>query len=275
MGRRLLLVCGIVGLLAAPGSASAAGFCENKTVETYSAPLEAMPPLPPVPFDNDLPFGPGHLLIAEVFHPEIVTRATTLGFSLEYGRAAGGPARLDWLVVGRLVRVSPGERKKSVVERRVRKVGRMQPGNTLHFRFPVSAEPSLYRLELDFHGPTGRRLGRLGEYFRVMLPRSDLRLSLNGGAFRPGDTVAPCIENHGTEELVYGACDPAYEHLEGGQWTHYPPGPVHPCIAIAYSLPAGHEAPGDRLEIPSNAPPGAYRAAMDGATAEFQVLPPG
>jgi hypothetical protein len=267
----LLLVCGVF-----PAPASAAGFCENKTVEAYSAPLEEMPPLPPVSPYNELPFGPARLGIAEIYHQEIVTHASTLGFEIEYGSGAGGPTRrLDWLVVGRLVRVSPGERTRKVVEKRIRRVASMQPGNTLKFRFPVSADPSLYRLELDFHGPSGERLGRFGEYFRVMLPRSDLRLSLNGSAFRPGDTVASCIENHGTEGFTYGACDPAYQRLEGEQWAHYPPGPVPPCVAIAHQLAAGYEAPGAGLTIPSDAPPGTYRVALDSASAEFQVLPPG
>lgn len=273
MARRSLLAF-VVVVLSFPASASASGFCENGVVNDYSTPFESMPPLRPFPSSNDLPFGPSRLWIAKTHHPTVLTGETNLGLQLEYGAGAGGPTRrLDWVVVGRLGRLSR-DGARHVLEKKIRRIARMQPGNRIEFRFPISAEPSLYRLELDFQRGSGKRFGRFGEYLRVVRPNPDLRLGLSGVLFHPGETVSTCIENYGTQELSFGACDPGFERLEGGVWTRFPPEP-RPCIAIAYILGAGMAKPGSTLAIPPDAPAGSYRAALYGAMAEFQVLQPG
>lgn len=265
-----MLVGGLFAAVAQP--AFGAGSCAPGVVRDYAQPFQGLPELAPVPSTNDLPFGPAQLRISEVAHRTVVTGESALGYQLTYGRDAQAPsAELNWTVAARLVRISPGEGQRRLVDGRVMKIGRLRPGTKLPFRVPVAARPSLYRIEIEFRRADGERIGRYGDYFRVLPPIEDLRLSLDATSYRAGEVIAGCLENLGTVAETYGACGFTVERFEAGVWSPYPPGPPRSCILIAFALEPGMVAGAGSFTIPADAPTGVYRAGEEGASIEFPV----
>src|SRR4051794_20049191 len=152
-----VLVAAVFAAVAQP--ASAAGFCESKIVRDYAKPFEGLPELREVTFSDGLPFGPAQLTVGEIGPGTVITGGGKLGYTVEYDpRAEAATRRLNWTIAARLVRISPEERKRSLIFEKVRRVERLRPGAKLSFRIQVSARTSLYRIELDFRRADGRRI---------------------------------------------------------------------------------------------------------------------
>ena len=81
-------------------------------------------------------------------------------------------------------------------------MGESNAGN--RFSFSVSAKPALYRIEIIFQDGHGKRLGRYGEYLRVVRPNEDARLVVTPSSLIPGETVHARVENFGTDAVSYG-----------------------------------------------------------------------
>lgn len=261
-------VLGIVG--SAPASPAMAAFCQTAIVHNYAKPLERMPDLRKPPMEQHLPFGPARVFFGQIGHGPLLVGQSAIGFSLSYSpyrRNHHLSPRLDWNIVTRLTWVDQRGRAKKVlgvIEKRVNRLRSTddRPSGDLSLAFDVS-KPGLYRIESIFRDQSGKRLGRFGEYIRVLRPSLDVRLTLNGMSFRPGDTVSARLENYGTEPLFYGL-GYSIEYYDGASWARPPTQPTYTVVpAIGLSSGPGQAASCWNFPIPTDAPSGRYRFVRD------------
>lgn len=272
----LFLVVASLTLLPATASAKP-GTCDSGVAWNYERPLEALPPLPEVPSSHELPFGPGGVRLTErSSHLVLQTSPEEIG-ETGVGRmvlTVPPGTRVDWLVTVKLTRVNvEGEPRElaDFLRRRVRGSG---AGGLYEVELPEDPALGQYKREMVIRdGRTGSKLGSYGSYSRVVAPLSELKLTLNGTTFRPGDTVEACLENYGTTSTSHGDCGIGIEVMENGAWIRSPKDPPHACTLIARVLRAGASTFAGSWQVPSDAPPGQYRASQGGtAFAEFQVV---
>ena len=268
-----------------PANAVAGSFCETRTVRNYEQPLERMPPIRKVPARQKLPFGPGNISFGQQSSGPLVVGSEEVGYFLDYTRTTAHPngKRLNWLVTAKLDRVdAEGQALESIAFRQLDGL-RFPSKRTLSF--PLSSRPALYRLEIVFRDRSGQRLGRYGEYMRVMRPDSESRLTLPHVAFHPGEVVAPTLVNEGTDRLSYGLAY-AIEEFDGTGWSRAPLGQMF-FLAIGLGSGPGVAASCWSFSVPSGATPGKYRFVVSAdayrsdssnpekrtLTAEFEILP--
>jgi hypothetical protein len=222
-----------------------------------------MPKLRPSPREG-LPFGPGGIEFTQQGRgPLMLPGERELGYILSRSRTrnAGGPIFVDWLVTAKLARIDRrgGLRKKLGWRREhVTHVGRDDP---THLIFQPPRAPGFYRLEVVFRNGAQRRIGRFGEYIRVLRPSLNVRLSLNQSSFKPGDRVVPRLENYGAAYLFFGLIGAYYEHYDGVSWglASFGNGPKP---AIGLGIGPGASASCWAVQIPENASPGRYRFSL-------------
>lgn len=246
----------IVGVV--PASAAASGFCETSTVHNYEKPLESMPPIRQGPTTQKLPFGPANVFFGSVGPGPLAIGSEEVGYFLDYTRIATHPKgkRLDWLVTAKLDRVdTEGHTQESVA---FEKVGGLRFPSEHTLAFVLSAKPALYRVEIVFRDGSGQLLGRYGEYVRVMLPHPESRLTLPQSAYRPGEVVAPRLENMGTDRLLYGL-GYSIEKFDGTGWSRASISPTGAVLLIGLGSGPGEAASCWSFAVPSGAPPGQYR----------------
>lgn len=148
--------------------------------------------------------------------------------------------------------------------------------------FARSPGPGLYRYDLVFRNRSGRLLGRLHDYYRVVRRNPEIHLALNGSSFSAGETVRAKVEDPGTEWASYGA-DFGIERFDGAAW-----------VPIDWEAVFGHRAafiligyrsrPGTAGEcvsgftVPETMEPGLYRTTKpvdrSELSAEFTIVPP-
>lgn len=281
-------LCAAIAIAAVlPASAAASGFCETSQVHNYEKPLEGMPPVRPSPETQKLPFGPGNIFFGSRGPGPLAIGSEEVGYSLDYTRIATHPSgkRLDWLVIAKLDQVdAEGHVQKRVAFDQVNGL-RFPSKHTL--AFPLSARPALYRLEVVFRDGSGQRLGRYGEYVRVMRSRPEAHLVLSQSAFRPGELVAPRLENKGTDRLFYGL-GYSIEEFDGTGWSRASISPTGAVLLIGLWSGPGEAASCWRFVVPTDAAPGKYRFVLSvdayrGAarehseklalSSEFEILP--
>lgn len=274
-----------LALLAATPKGAAAisppGHCANAVARDFEAPLRKLPRVRPAPADGVLAFGPGGTSL----HPRAQRlgvvlsgndgrRARQPGYELAFARTgAKRAARLDWIVTVKLARIGAGGETGRTLAWKRKRIRRASGAYEL--ALPPQGRRAKYRVQVVIRDRDGKRLARFAEYFRVMPPIDDIRLTLNGSAFEPGETIEACLENHGTGVVPHDACGFGVQRLVGAGWVHSPLAPPVPCPAIGLYLPPGETTPGGSTTIPADAEPGRYRARFGGATAEFEVVAPG
>jgi hypothetical protein len=244
-----------------PGERAAAGFCTESTVYDYAAPLAAMPPVPPLTAGRTaLPFGPSGLALT--YRPAgnvVLPGAESVGFALSTnaGRKA---ARPGWLVSVRLAKVSETGTTQQVLQTRRAQVGKLAPHSPVRLNLGLSGEPGYYRVEIVFRDRSGKRIGRFGEYIRILAGNLDVRLSLDKSVAHPGETIEPRLENYGAADLSFGLGAPI-EVQEGGSWVRAPfgNGPV-PMLGLV--IGPGQATSCWQRAIPADASPGTYRVSL-------------
>jgi hypothetical protein len=132
-----------------------------------------------------------------------------------------------------------------------------EPSGRLVFLFKAG-KPALYRLEITFSDLSGKRLARYGEYLRVLEPKLDARLTLNGTTFKPGERVTARLNNYGTTTLSFGL-DRSIDFFDGASWVSAPNSAQGPVLAIGLGLGPGGSAECWGFTIPPEEPPGEYR----------------
>ncbi len=240
-----------------PTSASAGSFCESGPVHDYLKPLDGLPSLTSEPVGERVPFAPHHLSFGATGPNTLAIGKQKAGYYLDYRPKAAHPNKRDlgWLVTAKLTRInSAGRVLESVGFKRVRGL-RSHRRYTLAFE--LSSEPALYRLEVVFRNSSGKRLGRYGRYLRVLEPQAGPHLTLFQSTYRPGETVAPRLENEGTGWLSYGL-GYGIEEFNGSGWAPTSLGPKV-FLLIGLSSGPGKTASCWRFTIPADTAPGRYR----------------
>jgi hypothetical protein len=271
----------VVGFAFVPG-AIAAGVCETEVVHNYLKPIERLPAMPAIPADNALPFGPRDLFVSRMEQSRLIRPGSgELGFKVTFGKDAGrgrSSPHLDWLITAELLRVSRKGAAKETLGWKRKHITSVGPHGGVSFRLPVPNKLGLYRLEIVFRNGGGKRLGRFGEYVRVLRPAGpNGRLTLNKTSFLPGETVSVRAEEHGIGWIevndVYSV-----DTYEDSTWARAPISPKEQSLLIGTLIGPGEatsmlsfnpEAPCWSFTIPPSAPPGLYRLVVDGASMTF------
>lgn len=238
--------------------------CEYGVVRDYSKPLQGLPHLPRNPPTAHLPFGPARVFLNHRAGPLFVGGGE-VGYSLSFSPYRPGhhlSPLLNWVVEARYVQVDRRGRAIRVRGRIMHRLKRLRssqgrPSSVVNFLFKAG-RPALYRLEITFSEPSGKRLARFGEYLRVLRPALDVRLSLNGTAYGPGERVLARLDNYGTTSLSFGLFR-TIEYFDGASW-----GPAPNSSQTAVLLPLLWAGPGASAQcwgftIPAGEPQGLYR----------------
>jgi len=117
--------------------------------------------------------------------------------------------------------------------------------------------PAFYRVDVTFSDRWGRQIKRYSEYFRVLVRRVDVAISLAHQRLRPGDVVESIVENRGTTLLELGE-EFAIDQYADGAWHQdelTPPG----FISIGYVILGGSGYACRTIRLPADVEPGHYR----------------
>jgi hypothetical protein len=263
-------LCAVL-LLAAAGTANAraSAFCETSVIHNYEKPLEAMPPIRASPERERLPFGPGNLFFGTIGIGPVAVGSQEVGYAMTYSRTAPHPtgSKLGWLVTAKLDRVDATRRVTEPVA--FEQVDGVRFPSKHQLAFKVSSKPALYRIEAVFRDGSGKRLGRYGRYLRVVQMHSEKRLALPQTSYRVGETVAPRLENEGTDTLFYGL-GYAVDKFDGINWAPTSLGPEAFLLIGLYSFP-GEAASCWPFTVPAEAQAGEYRLRLSVTT--YKALP--
>ncbi len=259
-------------------------FCSAPVVDNYWATIEKLKPIPAVPEGGVLPFAPEGLTLG-VTGPQglLVGGSTSVGLRLTNAAAAGTP-RLNWVVLERLIRFSADGSKIEPAGLKRIDLKQIAAGRYRGLTFPLTAAPGIYSLEITIQNHRGRRLGRYGEYLRVVNRTVDVGIKLAAyDNLVPGSYVESCFENHGSAAVA--PTETSLERLDGTVWRPVAI-PVGPQYAPAQSPIQRALGPGEAERIgtliPPEAKPGLYRLNATGTvldsgepillSAEFGVL---
>ncbi|HEX4307149.1 MAG TPA: hypothetical protein VHZ54_14020 [Solirubrobacterales bacterium] len=263
---------------AAPGP-----FCSAPVVDNYWAPAEKLQTLPAVPEGGVLGFAPAGTTLGGT-GPRLLVGASNVGFRFADGGpepASGKPRRLNWTVLGRLIRLTDeGHNLHPTGLKRI-DLKQLPTGKHRGFAFPIPATPALYSLEVTIQNGRGRLLGRYGEYVRVVSRIVNVGVTLaTYDKVAPGSYLESCFENHGTASVT--PTGTSLERNESGTWRPVVVGPQYSPAQTPIQRTLG---PGEAERIgtlvPPNARPGLYRLTANGTTelgepvvigAEFGVL---
>jgi len=254
-------------------------FCDDTVIHDYLAPLERLPKLHAPTSSGGLRFGPENVRIS--FSPQLIVDEGWAGYTLSR-RRPGSSVHLDWDIESVLARVDWRGRTTAIEQRARRHVGGLWKshggGRT---EFSVDGKPGVYRITVTFSNQSGRQLGDVGLYFRVVNPTKRTRLGLNADSYRPEQTVFGRIENFGTAMIFFGA-EYAIERLEGTEWTRAPESPKAFILPL-YGTGAGRTSGCSPFRIPSTMPAGRYRMSkgfgygvhsdLHLVSAEFAIAP--
>ncbi|HEY6550582.1 MAG TPA: immunoglobulin-like domain-containing protein [Solirubrobacterales bacterium] len=290
-----MLAVGLAAGSIPTAAVASAGFCAEGTAHDYAKPLKQLAGMRPGPAREHLPFAPARIFFNHSWGGPLFVGGGEVGYSLSYlpyfpGHHLSPP--LNWTVEGRYVRVDKRGKTTRVRGHIVRRINRLRaeedkPSGRVAFLFKAG-KPALYRLEITFTDPSGKRLARYGEYLRVLKPKLDARLALNGTTFKPGEHVTARLDNYGTTTLSFGL-DRSIEYFDGTSWITAPNSAQGAVLAIGLGLGPGASAECWGFTIPPNEPPGQYRFVVRADSSrglrqgggedltlrsEFQVVPP-
>lgn len=271
-GTVALFAVGALGFLSwlSASPARAGELCETEVVYNYRKPLERLPELRQIPSHGKLPFGPAGLFLAGRDQGSLMPLAETdIGFTLVRERSASVEARrkrrFNWLVTAKLARLNT-DGQVSALGWRQKHLTSLRTGRKVPFRLPFPGEMGLYRLEIVFRDGAGKRLGRFGEYFRLLHPtKPNRRLTLNGDSFLPGETVTARAAEISFGWLALHDTN-SIEINDGTTWKTAPINPSQLSLLVAYLIGPGEATaePCWKFSIPSDASPGLYRFVVKG-----------
>jgi|GEM_PF-1709721 len=264
-GRRcLVLTLGLLGVQLLVVN-TAAAFCPA-VVKNYAKPLMRLPNIAEPP--QRLPFAPAAIVVKPVDTGELVSESKIAVGLVFNGRSQ---KKLQWHVRTRLIKYGNG----STVLREASKTLRaIRPKQSRAFILTSNVLPALYRWETEIATISGKRLGRFGENFRVVKPYVNAKFSFENASVAPGETLQPCLENLGTESIVYGEKFRIERYSESG-WA------VVPALThssgeslIGYWNGPGSAASHWSVTLPLNSDVGSYRFVVDAeASGSSRPLP--
>jgi hypothetical protein len=264
-------------------AATSTVFCGSPVVDNYWGTIEKLKPIPAVPEGGVLPFAPEGLTLG-ITGPQglLVGGSTSIGLRLT--NAAAATPRLNWVVLERLIRFSADGSKIQPAGLKRIDLRQLPAGKHRGLTFPLTAAPGIYSLEITIQNHRGRRLGRYGEYVRVVNRTVDVGIKLAAyDNVAPGTYIESCFENHGSTAVA--PTGTSLERFDGLLWRPVA-APVGPQYAPAQSPIQRALGPGEAERIGTLVPPGAksglYKLTAAGVvldsgepvaiTAEFGVL---
>lgn len=301
-----ITILAVVASLAASGfvstSQATAGACETEVVHDYLKPIDALPAPREIPAGNELPFGPAGLFLSRRDQsPLLPPGSYKPGYTISSRQSASGgrsTPHLNWLVTAKLARLDSQGSVRETLGWTRKHITSLNAHGNVPFRLPSFGSVGLYRLEIVFRNGAGDRLGRFGEYVRVLRPTAPYsRLTLDKTSFLPGETMIARVEEGGVGWLeirdVY-----SIEIYDGSTWAMAPIGPRGLSLLIGTLIGPGEATtvslfnpavPCWSFTIPSGASPGLYRFVVNGESkkvtkdhltpgsplslsAEFQIL---
>ncbi len=260
-------------------TATSAVFCGSPMVDNYWATIEKLKPIPAVPEGGVLRFAPEGLTLGVTGPQGILIGGSGVGLRLT--NAAATTPRLNWVVLGRLIRFSADGTKIQPAGLKRIDLKQLPAGKHRGFAFPLST-PGIYSLEITIQNQRGRLLGRYGEYLRLV-PRTvdvGIKLSAYDGVV-PGAYIESCFENHGSASVL--PTGTSLEHFDGTTWHPVAVGPQYaPAQTPIQRILGPGEAERIGTLVPPNAKPGLYKLNVAGTvvdngepvlvSAEFGVL---
>lgn len=262
-------------------TAKPAAFCPNPGTD-YRAPLDTLQAIPTLPEGGVLPFGPRGMTIAATGPQGLLVGGSAIGFRLSNTAApTAAPKKLNWTVLERLIRLTKNGHDLHPTGLQRINLGQLPAGKHRGLTFPLPPTPAVYSLEVTIQNGRGRRLGRYGEYVRVVERAVDVGITLIADDnVAPGSYLESCFENHGTAAVTPTGA--TLERWNGSTWRPVSEGPTY---TPAQSLDVRALGPGESeripLAIPQRALPGLYKVTESGLTelgepvgysAEFGVL---
>jgi hypothetical protein len=256
----------VFGLAIFPATADANGFCDTTVLHDYAKPLASMPSLPRPPVPGRLPFGPGKIRFIRTGQGPLAGDEGSLGFSLSYAPKGEGnrSPRLAWSVTARLVRVDRhghAFRNSKPLQKR-REIDHLNASSPSEFSFSAPRKAGIYRLEIDIRNEFDKRLGRFGEYVRVLSPSLVPRLTLSGDHFQAGEGMVATLENLGPDPLSFGLSR-SIEYYDGSAWVAAPSFRQGFVFLIQLWLQPGEATSCWGAVIPAEAPAGQYRISLE------------
>jgi hypothetical protein len=211
-----------------------------------------MPKSETIPFAGTLPFGPGKLVL-QGLNP-VILKAGSVNFLLGMEGFSKRVYRLDWTIDLEAAEVDrDGDRRGRTVISRYH-VPTMTSRDPASLSVPLGAV-GVYRVETTFMSH-GHKLGRFGEYVRVVRRRDSAKLLLNTHSVSPGGFMAARVLNRGTTTLSFGFGLALYRRTGSG-WENVTP--LDNYVApVAIDVPPGVASPCQGFRIPSEAQPGSY-----------------
>jgi hypothetical protein len=248
---------------------TAGPFCSLPVVNNYWAPVEKLQKLPAVPEGGALGFAPAGMTLAPTGPRLLVGAPSSVGFRLANGGAeptSGKPKRLNWTVLGRLIRLTHEGRNLHPSGLKRIDLKQLPAGKHRGFTFPIPATPALYSLEATIQNGRGKLLGRFGEYVRVVSRIVNVGLTLAAyDNVVPGSYLESCFENHGTASITPTAT--SLERYDGSTWRPVIVGPQYsPAQTPIQRILGPGEAERIGTLVPPNAKPGLYRLNASGVT---------
>lgn len=279
--------CVICLLVLARGSAQAgfndgsSSFCNRQVVKDYQQSLRRMPFIPSPPASGQLPFAPKATFFELLPGDFLVTLGETVqraGFAFSVPSGSSRTFHLNWIVEANLVQIDRYGDERQIKRFKTLRLGALTDSALDQIEESVSlrSRPAYYRFEVVFSRPNGKRLGRYGQYIRVVRPKFAARLSADLDSLRAGESLTFRIENFGTERVSYS---PSFslEYLRGSTWVEQPLDVRWPRIILTA---APGEAGGcQTFLVPPETSPGRYRISKSlrgrgrSLTAEFDVVP--
>jgi hypothetical protein len=248
-------------------AATPAAFCPTPGTN-YRAPLETLQTIPALPEGGVLPFGPRGMTIAATGPQGVLVGGSKIGFRLTNTAAptAAAPKKLHWTVLERLVRLTKNGHDLHPEGLQRIDLGQLPTGKHRGLTFPIATKPAVYSLEVTIQNGRGRRLGRYGEYVRVVERTLDIGMTLTAyDKIAPGSYLESCFENHGSASMtVTGGY---LERLDGLIWKVVPIGPQYTPAQTTSGLLLGPGASEPRYTyVPPNALPGLYKVILSATT---------
>jgi hypothetical protein len=242
-----------------------AAFCSNPIVDNYWATVEKLKPIPAVPEGGVLPFAPAGLTLG-VTGPQGILVGGSTSVGLRLTNVATATPRLGWVVLERLIRFSADGTKIQPAGLKRIDLKQLPAGKHRGLTFPLASTPGIYSLEITIQNHRGRRLGRYGEYLRVVNRTVDVGIKLAAyDNVVPGAYLESCFENHGSASVTPTAT--SLERFDGTTWRPVAV-PVGPQYAPAQSAIQRTLGPGEAERIgtliPPNALPGLYKLNATG-----------
>jgi hypothetical protein len=257
--RSRLLALLALSLLGAPSAAAATEpeppFCERTALHDYLVPLKGMPKLRELPFRRAVESSLFRGVNVSAAGPTLAVNGGRAGYQLQWD------TNPRWEVTVALAKVNrSGEVIRPLGQRHLR-LGQLAPALITEPAFTMPGRPALYRTTLTIRSAGGRKLAEFGNYYRVIRPTVNVRLTSIASVYRPGATLYARVENLGTA-IVLSDEESAIEKREGESWVPVPESPG--LFAPLYFVAPG--ATGSRctvFPIPTSMPPGRYRLSQE------------